>query len=97
MPVDLLEMQHADSHAADKNTGACRSVAAADSAGRRPASLVAADNSTRAELIEQWAATPTPELLTLLQALQDGNLLADDEGGKAYLQTPAGIDAEQCN
>lgn len=57
--------------------------------------LVAADNSTRAELIEQWAATPTPELLTLLQALQDGNLLADDEGGKAYLQTPAGIvDAE---
>ena len=61
-----------------------------------PASeLVAADNGTRTELIEQWAATPTPELLTLLQALQDGNLLSDEAGSKAFMQTDKGIvDAE---
>ncbi|MDR3412726.1 MAG: urea ABC transporter permease subunit UrtB [Formivibrio sp.] len=56
--------------------------------------LVAADSSTRADLIAQWAANPTPELLKLLQALQDGNLLGD-ANGKAYLQTDAGVvDAE---
>lgn len=60
----------------------------------QPSDLVAADNGTRAELIEQWAANPTPELLTLLQALQDGKLLGDTNG-KAYLQTDAGVvDAE---
>lgn len=56
--------------------------------------LAAADNGTRAELIEQWAATPSPAMIRLLTALQEGAFYTD-AAGKPYLQTEAGwVDAE---
>lgn len=60
----------------------------------RPSDLAAAGSGERAELIEQWAADPTPELIALLTAYQDGNLLVD-ANDKPYLQTESGVvDAE---
>lgn len=63
----------------------------ATSAWAGPAKTLAdADNSTRAELISQWAASADPALLPLLTALQDGTLLTD-AANTPYLQTDKGL------
>ncbi|RMS39211.1 Urea ABC-type transport system, permease protein UrtB [Pseudomonas coronafaciens pv. coronafaciens] len=48
--------------------------------------FVAASSSKQAELLETWAATPTPERVELLEALRDGRVGADSSK-RAWIET----------